>query len=78
MEVEELLPCPFCGGECEIVRIDVEPQGDPWYGSQMETFPKCKKCNACLFDQYFHDGFSSAEDAAKAWNTRYNASPLDS
>jgi hypothetical protein len=69
MSGETLLPCPFCGGRPEITRRDVEPQGDPWYGSKRETFVLCD-CGACLFDKYFHEGFGSNEDAAAAWNGR--------
>jgi C4-type Zn-finger protein len=66
----ELLPCPFCGGTAKIVRRDVEPQGDPWYGSNLATFVECLKCGCCLFDERLHDGFVDDEDAATAWNGR--------
>jgi hypothetical protein len=70
-----LLPCPFCGGEAEIITRDVEPQGDPWYGSKEEQFPACKTCGCCLFDQHFHEGFCEEDkknpiNAITAWNTR--------
>ena len=75
---EELLPCPFCGGHASITRKDVEPQGDPYYGSKVEDFVQCDDCGCVLFDQYFHEGFSSNEDATKAWNTRtVQAAPSD-
>lgn len=70
---EELKPCPFCGGAPEVVRRDVEPQGDPWYGDKEETFVLCG-CGACLFDGSFHEGFGTGEtariDAVEAWNRR--------
>lgn len=67
---DELKPCPFCGGAASIVRRDVEPQGDPWYGQKKEDFPLCQ-CGACLFDGSFHEGFyDPAERALKAWNSR--------
>lgn len=70
---EELKPCPFCGGAPEVVRRDVEPQGDPWYGDKEETFVLCG-CGACLFDGSFHEGFGTGEtariDAVEAWNSR--------
>lgn len=65
-----LKPCPFCGGAAEIVERDVEPQQDSWYGKTLAIFAKCKTCGACLFDQYFHDGFGTNDDAAAAWNRR--------
>jgi len=64
-----LLPCPFCGGDPHIEVRDVEPQGDPWYGTKTETFVLCE-CGACLFDGTFHEGFIDAAKAAKAWNDR--------
>lgn len=70
--MDELLPCPFCGGEASIVKRDVEPQGDPWYGDKIERFVLCE-CGASLFDGYFHEGFSDPERAIAAWNRR---SPL--
>jgi hypothetical protein len=67
----KLLPCPFCGSIPEVVSRDVEPQGDPWYGSKMETFVLCN-CGACLFNKWFHEGFYDPEDAAIEWNKRIN------
>ena len=62
-----LRPCPFCGGEPEIVKRDVEPQWDSWYGKKIEQFVECG-CGACLFDELFHEGFYKAEEAIAAWN----------
>lgn len=79
-----LKPCPFCGGEASVVKQDVEPQGDPFYGTKMETFVKCE-CGCCLFNGYFHEGFydgfaspdfieeqTAEQSAITAWNTRAN------
>lgn len=66
----KLLPCPFCGKQPELVRRDVEPQGDPWYGKNMQEFILCE-CGVCLFDGSFHEGFYDAKTrAVEAWNTR--------
>ena len=65
-----LLPCPFCGGEAKITARDVEPQGDPWYGKNIQTFVICTNCGACLFDDYFHEGFADEHEATTAWNRR--------
>ena len=68
-----LLPCPFCGGEAKITARDVEPQGDPWYGKNIQTFVICTNCGACLFDDYFHEGFADNHEAIAAWNRRADA-----
>lgn len=66
-----LKPCPFCGGDnVHIVKREVEPQGDPWYGVKEELFPMCDDCGCCLFDGYFHEGFVNREAAISKWNTR--------
>lgn len=66
----KLLPCPFCGRIPKIVNRDVEPQGDPWYGTKCEDFILCE-CGCCLFDGAFHEGFWNIEErGVKAWNTR--------
>lgn len=65
-----LAPCPFCGGPPRLVTRDVEPQGDTWYGTKVETFVLCD-CGCCLFDGGFHEGFWDAETrAVEAWNKR--------
>lgn len=66
---ESLKPCPFCGAIPEIVEKDVEPQGDPRYGEKVERFVECQ-CGVCLFDEVFHEGFVSDEEAIKIWNRR--------
>jgi hypothetical protein len=57
--------CPFCGHAPEIVRRDVEPQGDSWYGDKIARFVLCD-CGAALFDGEFHEGFESDAKAAAA------------
>lgn len=62
----ELLPCPFCGGEAIV------------YGGWGHYYVRCEECgitNERLtlefdgIDDY--RGFTSSEDAAEHWNTRY-------
>ena len=67
--MDKLKPCERCGATPEIVERDVEPQGDSWYGKRIERFILCK-CGACLFDEFFHEGFTSDDAAIEAWNRR--------
>lgn len=64
----ELKACR-CGRTPRLTKRDVEPQGDTWYQGRMALFVICD-CGICLFDEYFHEGFSSEADAIAAWNTR--------
>ena len=50
----KLLPCPFCGGEAELII-------NPFY---QRKAVKCKKCYASI------GMFDSAEQAIEAWNRR--------
>lgn len=61
----KILPCPFCGGEGEIVHFH-----NSWYIA-------CKKCSAQM--GYRNAGYSAVkgqlhfenkEDCIKAWNNR--------
>ena len=70
----ELLKCPFCGSDGEIVEFTEERSGDlgngtnislPWSNSKKWFHPKCSKCE-CLID----NGFRTPEGAAKEWNYR--------
>lgn len=74
----ELNPCPFCGGEARFVggesiipvydkdgcQVDADFEYDPVY-------VKCKKCGATSQDFCDEDDDKNYEDAAKAWNRRY-------
>lgn len=71
MTPEMLNACPFCGGMPRVVTRDVEPQGDSWYSGRVAMFVLCE-CGACLFDEDFHEGFSSLEVAVRSWNGRRN------
>ena len=68
--MDKLKPCPFCGGGAIVSSRDVEPQHDSWYGKKVEMFAQCVKCGCCLFDEYFHEGFISEDEAIAAWNRR--------
>lgn len=66
--MENLLPCPFCGGEARLRSIaDKLPFAN--------YFVECKRCSAraktIRTDISTHDNISNAiEMAEKAWNTR--------
>lgn len=51
----ELLPCPFCGGEAEMVRT-----GTPRRSCQVA----CSNCNT------HHESADEGEDSGASWNTR--------
>lgn len=75
----EFVPC-VCGRTPELVTRDVEPQNDYWHSGKVETFVRCE-CGLCLFDKYFHEGFtvefdeetrkmlSGEQSAVRRWNT---------
>lgn len=59
----KLKPCPFCGGEAQLLRISKLPNGvEEWFVS----------CGAASCDLYPHSTipYASAEIAAAAWNRR--------
>lgn len=56
---EELLPCPFCGGEAEILEAIVE-----FIYKEIGIYAICKKCRAST--QYY----KTKEEALTAWNRR--------
>jgi hypothetical protein len=70
---EELLPCPFCGGEA------ILNEGDgKFYVACLKLEPGAlphRKCFATLGENYDRDAmpdhmYHSAEDATRAWNRR--------
>lgn len=71
--IEELKPCPFCGGKAEIAF-----SGDPWKGGYIVA--RCKTCRAAAGSQYYRgepieidlEETIGAEYAAEAWNRRVN------
>ena len=59
----ELLPCPFCGGEAEIVALDA------WYKNPFVGIG-CSKCPAILAEYGEYKRFNTEAEAIAAWNTR--------
>ena len=64
----ELKPCPFCGGEADILKL-------PGYTSYAVGCAHTYGCKGTLFS--FHPLHQSAETAANAWNKRAPAPPKD-
>jgi len=59
----ELLPCPFCGGEAEIVALDA------WYKNPFVGIG-CSKCPAILAEYGEYKRFYTEAEAIAAWNAR--------
>lgn len=64
--VEQLLPCPFCGGESK--RFTIEEQGDNFGGDVIE----CQKFGASS-----HVEFGRKENLVSRWNTREAAATIN-
>ena len=62
MAENELLPCPFCGGEAELVHWTNQLSWNTNYGIQCTT---CK-----IMIDSAHSYFHTAEEAITAWNRR--------
>ncbi|MBR5305957.1 MAG: Lar family restriction alleviation protein [Oscillospiraceae bacterium] len=60
MKNKELLSCPFCGGEAEVVNI-------LWLE---DCFLTCKGCGIVT------PSYDTEEKAITAWNTRTNTIPV--
>lgn len=62
LEPGELLPCPFCGGEAEIVEFDDEEVEPDNFGGSCVSCTKCHASTAVVF------GFK--ETLYSSWNER--------
>ena len=61
----ELKPCPFCGGEAEVVKI---PEGLNWEGCYVVG---CDDNSMCMGNiNHFTMVFFTPETATEAWNKR--------
>lgn len=60
---DELKPCPFCGGEAEIVTLDIWDKNAP-------VGVGCSMCPVILAEYSDYKRFATEADAIEAWNTR--------
>ena len=67
--MEELKPCPFCGGEAEYIE-----RGNEHIGLK-ETSIRCKSCNTTQVHKWIKYKFDFEfvhKKTIEAWNRRYN------
>ena len=68
----ELLPCPFCGGEAQVMKMDL---GDIEEGWQVWGVWCVDDLHAEEHGGYQHvhyiDNYATEAEAISAWNTRY-------
>lgn len=62
-----LLPCPFCGGEADLVHYTVGSWDDPEEIFEVE----CTRCNASIEAQ------QTDHEAVEAWNRRGQTAKVD-
>ena len=76
--MEEIMPCPFCGGEGKLVggEVIVIPEIDEngaYVGADYESTPayvECQNCHATGPD--FNEDDNDRDNAVAAWNRRNN------
>ena len=60
--MNELKPCPFCGGKAILWVNQMYPE--------MRSYIQCMKCGAKTDEFMISTNFSSDDRAAEAWNRR--------
>ena len=67
--MEELKPCPFCGGEANIIKNEHPRLHRPIKNGLYHV--ECCECNVMIgYDTDYGGQFDTKEEAIKAWNKR--------
>lgn len=61
--MSELKPCPFCGGEAELV------YSEPGHEDRIWCIVRCKDWNCP--GEHLNEWYATDDDAIGKWNTRY-------
>ena len=71
MAKSELLPCPFCGGEAEVLKLDLAAIEEGWqlYGVWCTDDLHAEEHGGYQHGHYI-DNYGSETEAIEAWNAR--------
>jgi hypothetical protein len=72
-EREQMLPCPFCGGDPVIKALPTTPEMLAATGKPMTYQPLCAFCDAGMRNAWYNE-----KDAISAWNRRFTTGEGDS
>ena len=67
--MENLKPCPFCGGKAFIE--------NGYVGIERVVFVKCDECKVRMPNVYVRASYCANDKAAEAWNRRANDEQAD-
>lgn len=83
--MSKLLPCPFCGGEAEIVQCDDEGnvrgeeyESNPWSGLGYRVVHESDDCPIFTGEDGYNLIYDSREEAESHWNRRADECDRDS
>ena len=68
---EELLPCPFCGSEAELIHSEMF--GSDSLSQYYSVACTNKNCDMGKPDCFYDSGENNKKAIIKAWNTRHDA-----